>query len=165
MIELNTVEIKNIQASKFKKTKVVCDSINEYMKEFFESSSLEGKEDFLNAWKNIEHQVKLNNYIKEKNMKMKLITKEEELKIKKEKVTNRIKKIKEKKQAKVESKKELPKSAYFFFKNNFKKDNPTLDTKTLHTEAQKEWQNIKKIPEKNKYYKELADAHNSKKSS
>lgn len=162
-MESNTDNIKNIQASKFKKTKRVCDSINEYMSKFLENSELNSKEDFIKTWNSFEHQVELNNFIKDKNMKMKILTKEDELKIKKEKVTNRIKKIKEKKQEKVEAKKELPKSPYFFFKNEFIKANPELDKKTAHVQAQKEWQDIKKNPEKNKYYKELAEVYNSKK--
>lgn len=136
----------------------ISDTFNTFIEEFVEGIPSVISKDFLDIWKSSETQNKLNAFIKQKKIKMK-VSKEELNQKKVEKKVKRETKMKEIQQKKVDKHKNKPKSAFFFFKEietkKIKEEFPTLNRKDIHSELQKKWKVIKNTDE-SKPYKQKA---------
>lgn len=142
----------------------ISNEFNTFLKEFSESLPNFISKDFLDFWNNSETQNKLNNFIKQKKIKMK-VSREELNQKKLEKKVKRETKMKEIQQKKVDKHKNKPKSAFFFFKEEetkkIKEQFPSINRKEVHSELQKRWKVIKNTDE-SKPYKQKASEQTDK---
>ena len=154
----NPVKNKNPAPTTLK----ISDTFNTFIEEFAQSIPPFISKDFLDIWKSSETQNKLNNFIKQKKIKMK-VSKEELNQKKLEKKVKRETKMKEIQQKKVDKHKNKPKSAFFFFKEEeskkIKDKSPLMNRKDIHSELQKKWKIIKSTDEA-KPYKQKASEQN-----
>ena len=132
----------------------ISDALNSFIEEFAPNK------DFLDIWKSSETQNKLNNFIKQKKIKMK-VSKEELNEKKLEKKIKRETKMKEIQQKKVDKHKNKPKSAFFFFKEveskKIKEQLPLINKKDVHSELQKRWKTLKNTDDAKPYKQKASE--------
>jgi len=139
--DVSNLKMPNIKL--IKRTKLVCDSLNEFLNGFFQNDEEKQR------WTDFEQQTKFRQFIRDNKLKMRNPNWEEEKKQKKEeklqKRKDKAKEIQEKRVAKAQSR---PKSAYYFYKKEeevkIKEENPEFTKKDIHKKLQEGWQVIKK---------------------